>query len=433
MNLSKDGSYLQVADNSVKNDEDVQCLQLHEITQSFSQLESLFIDFNPSIINRQRARSSICKMASFPRPELVIKFFYYCFGYNDMCLIPHITPELVEIVGSELEIYYQKNINTRSVETDPFICFENKFGISASNGCLKKIISTDTEGFINDEAISIFIDALNYHLGHRQNILMRSDYYILDSISSNNLVMLNEVSANDNNYEFPNNSFEFAANLHQQIQNGFLNKPVKTILMSNEEKRPVIIGCLNIMNLDYKHFYMFEYNYDENIITSIDPKHHPDHELKEDYKYERMWIAKTFGLMRSMKAKNYADIYCGASDMNPNGYAQEKSIKGDSSAFHKHVVSNNFPTQTDQYNCGPFTLHYIASKVFKLDTLSSHQFDPRSFRRRLLIYIVGLKYYQNIELKLRNTDVFDASEYRWLEDDCAYLHLLHFFRESQHQ
>ena len=127
MNLSNNGSYLQVADNSVKKDEDVQCLQLNEITQSFSQLESLFIDFNPSIINRQRARSSICKMASFPRPDLVIKFFYYCFGYNDMCLIPHITPELVEIVGSELEIYYQKILTHEVLK--PILLFALKISL----------------------------------------------------------------------------------------------------------------------------------------------------------------------------------------------------------------------------------------------------------------------------------------------------------------
>ena len=106
------------------------------------------------------------------------------------------------------------------------------------------------DSFINDEAISIFVDALNYHLGHRKTILMQSAYFILDSISSNNLVLINEDTAKANEFEFSNSSFEFESHLHQQIQNGYLNKPVQDIFMSREDKRPAILGCLNIMNMD---------------------------------------------------------------------------------------------------------------------------------------------------------------------------------------
>ena len=93
---------------------------------------------------------------------------------------------------------------------------------------------------------------------------------------------------------------------------------------------------------------MFEYNYDENKIISRDPKHHPDHEAKENYKYERMWVAKSFSLMQSLYNNNYQNIYCGATDMDPRGFTGKESISGDSSAYHESASNNDLPTQTDQ-------------------------------------------------------------------------------------
>lgn len=131
---------------------------------------------------------------------------------------------------------------------------------------MKWLISIGTQDFINDEEIFIFIDALNYHLGHRKTMLMNSAYFILDSTSSNHLVLINEESAKNNDFELPNNSLEFASHVHQQIQNGYLNKPVQDIFMSLHEKRPAIQN---------HHFYMFEYDLDENKIISRDPRHNP--------------------------------------------------------------------------------------------------------------------------------------------------------------
>ena len=157
-------------------------------------------------------------MSSFPHPCLVNKFFNYCFGYNNKCVIPTITPELVETIGRELESYFNRTIKTSEDHHKPFIRLENKVHMSASSGCLKRLISTGIEGSINDEVISIFIDALNYYLGHHKSILMQATHYILDSISSNNLVLINEEGAENSEYEFPNINENFASLLHQQVK-----------------------------------------------------------------------------------------------------------------------------------------------------------------------------------------------------------------------
>ena len=113
--------------------------------------------------------------------------------------------------------------------------------------------------------------------------------------------------------------------------------------------------------------------------------------------------------------------------MYPRGYKQSDFTDGDSTAYHENEGYNNLPSQKDLYNCGPFTLHYIASKVFKLDETSRHLFDPIAFRLRLLIYIIGLKFCQDIELKVKNIENFDPSKYKWLTDEDDLLHLINFF------
>ena len=48
-----------------------------------------------------------------------------------------------------------------------------------------------------------------------------------------------------------------------------------------------------------------------------------------------------------------------------------------------------------------------------------------------MIYIIGIKFYQDIELKKYNQDVFDPSNYKFLDDEDDYLHLIHFFVRIQ--
>ena len=422
--LDKSGRHSKRSDDNV-----VGVKQIQEITQSLETLPNCFMDFDLDKMKQKKAPSYVCKMASYPKSKLVSKFFYHCFGYNKRCLIPTITQEVIISVGDELEKHFKATLKRKVVNLEQFfIPLEPKFHISATFGCLNRLASTGMDGYINDEAISIFVDALNYHLGHRKKIELKSEYFVLDSIAANNFVMLDEyTAAKQSKFEFPNSSDKFVSYLFDNIHNGFLNKPVLDIFMSSATTRPDIIGCLNIMNDYLEHFYMFEYKHKTNKIVSRDPLHHPDNEIIEDHKYERMWVAKSFGLMRSIKENHYKNIYCGASDMFPDGYLPEDKIENSNSAFHEGEVNRDLPPQSDAFNCGPFALHYIASKVFKFDESTRQNFDPLSFRRRLLIFIVGLKFYQEIENKAYNTDVFDAGEYTLLNEEDDLLDLLHFF------
>ena len=297
----------------------IESLQINTITQSLTPLLNDSANIDPSKINKKRTSQSICKIASLPNPILVSKFFYYCFGYNNMCFVPHITSDLVTTVGSDLENHFCKKLNDFNDEEE-FITYAEKFGISATYGCIRRLIFSGTDGYINDEAITIFIDAMNFHLGHRKNILKNSSYFILDSICANNFVLINEETAIKNEYTFPNKNPKFSSYIHQQIEKGYLNKPVQDIFMLDQEERPNILGCLNIMNQHNKHFYMFEYDFNTNKVTTTDSKHDSDNDDNSDYKYERMWLAKSFGLMRSIHERSGKNIYCGGRDMYPNGF-----------------------------------------------------------------------------------------------------------------
>ena len=63
-----------------------------------------------------------------------------------MCIVPHIMSYLVETVGSELETHFHKKFKRLSDDEEEFIRYEDNFGISASNGCLRRLISTGTDG-----------------------------------------------------------------------------------------------------------------------------------------------------------------------------------------------------------------------------------------------------------------------------------------------
>ena len=395
------------------------------ITQTLSQFKSFNIDFDPTVVLKKHSKTRVSKIAFFPEPHLIYKFFQFCFGYSSIIEVPAISSDMLKEVGTALFQYYDSKI-TESDVNNSFI--ENKFGISASNSCIKRLVSKGDDGYINDEAITIFIDVLNFHLGHKEGVRLSSLYVILDSIASNNMILIDQASASKQKFRFPNQSEQFTSYLQHRIQNRFLNKNIKDIFDLTQEQHPSILGCLNIERL---HYYIYEYNFASNTVVSYDSIVKDDDSVVEENNYERMWIAKTIGLTRSIMSNNGKGIYCGAQDMISHHYVDENAKEPSSSAFHKSDRLSDFPRQIDEFNCGPISLHYIASKVYQFDRDKCMNFDPDAFRKQLLIFLIGLKFYQQIELKVHNIDIFNEKECNTVEDDMK--DLMHFFHVFKQQ
>ena len=96
--------------------------------------------------------------------------------------------------------------------------------------------------------------------------------------------------------------------------------------------------------------------------------------------------------------------------MDASGYSDEKIIAHTNSSFHQMSGLDNLPSQTDDYNCGVMSLFYIAVKAFDLEEKDIVGFNALEFRYRLVIYLVGLKYFQQAQVSARFQDLFNSSE-----------------------
>lgn len=105
-----------------------------------------------------------------------------------------------------------------------------------------------------------------------------------------------------------------------------------------------------------------------------------------------MMLAKSFGIIQDIVQKDGKQIYCGGEDMRTDGFSKsDNTFEGLNSCNHTRAGNDGFPSQSDGHNCGIFCLMYVAVKVLNL---KNFPFDPYTFRYRLILYIMGLKYYQ---------------------------------------
>ena len=137
------------------------------ITQTLSQFKSFNIDFDPTVVLKKHSKTHVSKIAFFPEPHLIYKFFQFCFGYSSIIEVPAISSDMLKEVGTALFQYYDSKI-TESDVNNSFI--ENKFGISASNSCIKRLVSKGDDGYINDEAICVAAISMFAKIGVKVNL-----------------------------------------------------------------------------------------------------------------------------------------------------------------------------------------------------------------------------------------------------------------------
>ena len=192
-------------------------------------------------------------------------------------------------------------------------------------------------------------------------------------------------------------------------------------MKDNIEERHTILGCVNIEGL---HFYTFKYNYQSNMMLSHDPLHSPNSDVSSNIKYfHRMCVAKSFGLIRQLHSNKGVNIYCGGKDMYKSSYLEANETDPSSSSYHYHSTDDNLPGQPASFNCGVFSMFYIACKVFDLDISYKASFDPKDFGRQLFFYIFGLKYYGEY---VQSSAFQDTFHYKDLPQYTALSQLQHF-------
>jgi len=203
-------------------EDDVEELKNYNVITPYSQDSTLNQDFDLNAIFKPRQSTKSCRMASFPNAVLLKRFFMYIFGASKHIPgYPTLSIKVLQQVGSSLFQHYQSTLFSEDIEgtentsglaieneTELFIPSNDKFNITASFECIKRLVSEGKGGYLNDEIITLFSDATNYFLGHSSSINTNSKYFILDSLNSNNLILSKEGSFN--NVLYPNNNIDLA-------------------------------------------------------------------------------------------------------------------------------------------------------------------------------------------------------------------------------
>ena len=154
---------------------------------------------------------------------------------------------------------YFKN---RKNDDEHYLSHKDELKQAATNNCMKRILASGIDGWITDEAITIFFDALNYHLGHTTTVNFDSKYYIMDSINTTRFM------PSFREFEFPAADDTFTSKLCDKVISKTFNNYINTLLVSQNTSKPTVIGCLNIPNL---HYCMFEYKFENNTVYTRDP------------------------------------------------------------------------------------------------------------------------------------------------------------------
>lgn len=110
------------------------------------------------------------------------------------------------------------------------------------------MLSTDSDGWITNKAFIIFLDAIKFHLGHKDTIIFDAKYYLLDSINAKNYIPIFSHTS------FPIEDDEFTIELRDKVISNSFNNYSNALIINNDATKPNVLECFNILNLHYVTF-----------------------------------------------------------------------------------------------------------------------------------------------------------------------------------
>ena len=359
-------------------------INVNEVTQTQQSSFPKVQDFESTTILSDKKKKTFSRMSTATFPLALEAYFFFVFGFDsDNTKFQHVSSELLQKHTNDIDSIFKTYFKNRKNDFEQYLLHKDELNQSATNNCIKRLLASGTDGWITDEAITIFLDALNYHLGHQTTINFDSNYYIMDSINAAQFMPSFKQD------KFPTADDTFTSELRDKVISKTYNHYINTLLVSNKSTKPKLIGCFNIPHI---HYCMFEYNFANNTVYSRDPMDtFPLGEFDRSGFY-RMILAKSFGIIQDIAQKDGKKVYCGGEDMHEKTFLKsDETFEGANSCNHKRAGDDGFPAQSDSHNCGILCLMYVAVKVLNL---KHYSFDSSTFRYRLVLYIMGLKYYQ---------------------------------------
>ena len=255
-------------------------------------------------------------------------------------------------------------------------------------------------GWLNDEILDVFSDAMNLSLGAKST----NQDKILPSISFIKQIELEHLWAfSPMAQNRPTISIEdkfFSNKLESAIVKGHAKNRVAHIIKEynarSKDNDAGLHKILGIINLNRSHFVQVSIDFKHQQIITRDPMK----KQKDGSMLRRKWLAKMCAISHHLLASdNSVDIYLGNEDMlvSPSfTEANEKDMQeyGARKFMFYHKNSNDekeYPKQQDLVNCGIYSLWYNLIETFGHENMCS--INPKRWRNQMLVFLVVLKMY----------------------------------------